>query len=227
MNSQSDNLAVPWKALTYFNIYRFLIALLFVSLVWIGQLPEPLGQLNPLIFTVSCHLYLLATLFFWVLIKLKTPRYNLQVAGHTLIDIIIIGLMMYASGGLNSGFGMLLVIAVAGGSILRADKIAILFAAIASLVVLSQELYFEFVLYSIGVNYVHAGLLGVTFFITAILGHILANQVQQSEALAKQRAVDIENLSLINDYIIQRMQSGVIVLDDELRIRMLNEFYLC
>ena len=158
-----------------------------------------------------------------MLIKLKIPRYNLQVAGHALIDIIIISLMMYASGGLNSGFGMLLVIAVAGGSILRAGKIAILFAAIASLVVLCQELYFDFVLYSISVNYIHAGLLGITFFITAILGHILANQVQQSEELAKQRAVDIENLSLLNDYIIQRMQSGVIVLDDESRIRMLNE----
>ena len=48
MNSQSDNLAVTWKALTYFNFYRFLIALLFVSLVWIGQLPEPLGLLDPL-----------------------------------------------------------------------------------------------------------------------------------------------------------------------------------
>lgn len=214
---------VSWRALTYFNIYRFIIAFLFVSLVWIGQLPEPLGEHDNFLFAVASHAYLFSSIFFAFLIKNRHPRYNLQIALQVLFDIIGISLMMYASGGLNSGFGMLLVIAVAGGSILRAGKIAILFAAIASIVVLCQEMYFEFVLYSIYTNYIHAGFLGVTFFVTAILGHILANYVQQTEALAKQRAIDLENLSLLNDYIIQGMQSGVIVLDEENKIRMLNE----
>jgi len=51
---------------------------------------------------------------------------------------------MYSSNGLSSGFGLLIAIAVAGGSLLRVGKIAILFAAIATLSVLGHELYLQF-----------------------------------------------------------------------------------
>ena len=50
--------ATSWKALTYYNLFRFLIAFLFVALYWIGQLPEPLGQYDPVTFAVASHIYL-------------------------------------------------------------------------------------------------------------------------------------------------------------------------
>ncbi|MEE9575666.1 MAG: hypothetical protein V3W03_06145, partial [Gammaproteobacteria bacterium] len=68
----------------------------------------------------------------------------MQIAMHVMLDILAISLMMYASNGLGSGFGMLLIIAVLGGSILRVGRIAILFAAIAALIVLGQEVYVQF-----------------------------------------------------------------------------------
>lgn len=98
---------------------------------------------------------------------------------------------MYSSNGLSSGFGMLIIIAVAGGSILREGKIAILFAAIAALSVLGHELYIQFFRFFDTVNYTHAGMLGVTFFITAIIGNLLAARVRETEALAEQQAIEI------------------------------------
>lgn len=103
---------VSWEALTYFNFYRFLVAFLFVSLYWIGQLPEPLGKYDRALFAVSAHLYLITSVLAQLLVRLKAPTYPLQVFTNVLIDILIINLMMYASAGLNSGFGMLLVISV-------------------------------------------------------------------------------------------------------------------
>ncbi len=212
-----------WRALQYFNLYRFLIASLFMTLIWVGHLPEPLGSYNRLLFSVTCHLYLILSVIIAFVIRMQTPGYNLQIAMHVMIDIVAISLMMYASNGLSSGFGILLVVAVVGGSILRAGRIAILFAAIATLIVLSQELYLQFFRYSPPPNYTHAGFLGITFFMTAYLGQVLAAKVQKSEALAEQRAVDLENLGLLNEYIVQRMQSGLVVLDDKYKIRLLNE----
>lgn len=211
-----------WKALQYFNLYRFLIALLFVTLIWVGQLPEPLGSYHQLLFSVTSHVYLFLTIVIALSINLQIPRYNLQVAMHVMLDILAISLMMYASNGLSSGFGMLLVVAVVGGSILRAGRIAILFAAIAALIVLGQEVYLQFFRYSPLPNYTHAGFLGITFFMTAFLGQVLAAKVQKSEALAEQRAVDLENMGLLNEYIVQRMHSGLVVLDDQYQIRLLN-----
>lgn len=212
-----------WRAVQYFNLYRFLISLLFVGLVWLGQLPEPLGVYNQRLFALSAHTYLLASIVIAVVLRMQMPRYKLQVAVHVLIDIIIISLMMYASNGLDSGFGMLLIIAVAGGSILCAGRIAILFAAIAVLAVLGQEVYLQFFRYYPQPNYTHAGFLGITFFATAILGHILAARVEKSEALVKQQEIDLASLSRLNEIIVQRMQSGIMVLDEEQRIRLSNE----
>jgi len=212
-----------WRALQYFNLYRFLVTFLFVALIWIGHVPQPLGVYDSRLFSIVAHSYLILSIVIGFAVKFQTPRYNLQVAGQVLVDIAAITLMMYASAGLSSGFGMLLVIAVAGGSILSTRRMAILFAAIAALVVLGQEIYVQFTRYYPPPNYTHAGLLGITFFITAILGHILSARVEKSEALAKQRAVDLESLANLNEHIVQRMQSGIVVLDDEGRVRLLNE----
>ena len=223
LSGQQTHSEASWRALGYFNLYRFLVAFLFVALIWIGQLPEPLGITSTWLFTLAAHADLLFSIAFGFFINLKSPRYNLQVAGQVLFDICIISLMMYASSGLNSGFGMLLVITVAGGSILTAGRIAILFAAIATIVVICQELYVKLVLEHETPNYTHVAFLGITFFFTALLGHALARRVRETEALADQRASDLERLSQLNEHIVQRLQSGIIVLDEEMRVRLVNE----
>ncbi|MGH8118993.1 MAG: sensor histidine kinase [Gammaproteobacteria bacterium] len=213
-----------WRALQYFNLYRFLVAFLFVALVWIiQQLPQPLGESNRLLFSISAHIDLACACLFWFFINLRKPAYNLQVTAQVLFDIFIISLMMYASSGLNSGFGMLLVISVAGGSILSAGKIAILFAAVATLSVIVQELYIKLALLFDTPNYTHVALLGITFFLASILGHVLARRVRESEALARQSAADIEGLAKLNEHIVQRLQFGVIVLDENYNVRLINE----
>lgn len=222
-NGPRDFRPISWRALQYFNIYRILLAALFVALIHIGQLPRPLGVLDVRLFNIVAHSYLVIAILFSIFIYLQVPRYYLQIAIHALLDIIILSLMMYSSNGLSSGFGMLLVIAVAGGSILRAGKIAILFAAIASIAVLAHELYVQFFLLVYNVNYIHAGILGATFFITAIIGNLLSARVKESEALAEQQAQEISELAELNEHIVQRMQSGIVVLDHNLKPLLINE----
>ncbi len=212
-----------WRALQYFNLYRLLIAILFVVLIWAERLPIPLGSLDLSIFSVSSHLYLLLTIVITFFITLQIPRYNLQVVMHVMLDITVLSLMMYASNGVSSGLGMLIVVAVLGGSILRVGRIAVPFAAVAALIVLGQEAYLQFLRYPDLSNYTHAGFLGITFFMTAFLGQVLASRVQESEELAEQRAIDLEDLGLLNQYIVQRMNSGLVVLDGQYQIRLLNE----
>ncbi len=215
--------SIDWRALAYFNTYRLLLSGLFVILVYVGQLPQPLGSLDSRFFSITSHVYLfLAFLFSWFIRK-KNPNFNLQIAIHVLVDIVMLGLLMYSSNGLGSGFGLLIIIAVAGGSILREGKISILFAAIAALFVLGHELYIQFFRYFDTVNYIHAGMLGATFFVTAIIGNLLAARVRETEALAEQQAIEIHELAKLNEHIVQRMQSGIIVLDSNMNILLMNE----
>ncbi|MBI1731771.1 MAG: PAS domain-containing protein [Gammaproteobacteria bacterium] len=212
-----------WRALNYFNGYRLLVALLFVALYWIGQLPEPLGVYDPRLFALAAHGYLAAALGAVVPSRLKIPRYKLQVAGLVLMDVIAITMLMYASDGLSSGFGMLLVIVVAGGALLAPGKIGILFAAIAAIAVLGHEGYLHLNRFYPKPNFTHAGFLGITFFVTAFVSNTLASRVRASEALAAQRGLDLQNLARLNEYIVQQLQSGILVLDGKQRITLINE----
>jgi len=212
-----------WKALSYFNFYRFLIAFLFVSLYWASQLPPPLGAYNRTQFAVAAHVYLAMSIVIAFFIQLKKPRFRMQVTAQVFGDIVMLVVLMHASAGLNSGFGMLLVIVVAGGSILSPGRLGILFAAMASLAVLAHEGYSHLLLPDFPPpNYTHAGILGITFFVTAIICQELSNRVVETQALAERQAVDIENLSQLNENIVQRMQSGIIVVDDQLNMRLMN-----
>jgi len=212
-----------WQALTWYNLYRFLIAFLFVSMYWIGQLPEPLGIYDRNVFALASHLLLFVSIAALFFIKIRQPPFFYQVTGHVLLDIVLIAAFIYSSAGLNSGFGMLMVIAIAGGSILIAGRIGFFFAAMATITVLGHEVYLEFSPNRPAPNYTHAAFLGITYFLTAMISHALAKRVELSEALAEQRAVDLKNLGRLNEYIVQRLQSGILVLDDDLHIRLSNE----
>jgi len=215
--------ATSWKALTYYNLYRFLIAFLFVSLYWIGQLPQPLGISDRTIFAVSSHFYLFISVVALFFIQIRKPSFVYQVTGHVLLDILLIASFIYSSAGLNSGFGMLMVIAIAGGSILIPGQIGFFFAAIAAIAVLGHEGFIQLAFDRPSPNYIHAGILGITYFLTAFISHALARRVELSEALAEQRAVDLKTLGRLNEHIVQRLQSGIIVVDDNMRIRLFNE----
>ncbi len=214
---------VAWEALTYFNFYRFLISFLFVSLYWIGQLPAPLGEYDSKLFGIAAHVYLLVSVSAQLLVRLKVPAYVIQVAVNVFLDIVIITVLMYASAGLNSGFGMLLVITVAGGGLLSSGKMGILYASVTTIIVLGHEGYMQLQEFGVTPNYTHAGFLGITFFATASTSHALAKRVEVSEALAEERAVDLENLAILNEHIVQRLQSGIVVLNHNFRIVLVNE----
>ena len=212
-----------WQALSYYNLYRFLIAVLFVSLDWIGQLPQPLGAYDESLFSSTAHIYLLTAPVAQLFIRMKKPSYVYQVAALLFADILLITLLMYASAGLNSGFGMLLVAAVAGGGLLSPGRIGILFAAVATIAVLSHEVYAQLYRIFPPANYTHAGFLGITFFLTAFVMYILASRVEESKALAAQRGTDLENLARLNEHIVQRLQPGILVLDSAREVRLVNE----
>jgi len=226
MNTQSSKIhtnANTWEALTYYNLYRFLISFLFVALYWIGQLPEPLGIYDRNIFALSAHFYLFISIVAFIFIQIKKPRFNYQVTIQIILEILIINVFIYSSAGLNSGFGMLHIISIAGGSLLIPGRIGFLFAAIAALSVLGHEVYLQFSLFRASPNYIHAGFLGIIYFLTAMISHILASRIEKTEALAEKQAIDLENLARLNEHIVQRLHSGIIVFDEELKIRLANE----
>lgn len=212
-----------WKPLSYFNAYRLLLATLFTILFLAGPTPSLLGSHHPELFLLSAVFYLIFSIFSVFTIHRQHLRYNWQTKLQILVDILVLTLLMHSSGGLTTGMGILLVIAIAGNSIIMAGRMAILFAAIATLTILIEQVYAHINQCFDSTSYTQAGILGATFFATALLAHTLAVRIRTTEELAAQRGLDLANLQQVNEYIIQNMEAGIIVVDEEHRVRLINE----
>jgi len=212
-----------WTPLSLFNLYRLVIAGLFSLISIIGIELTPLGTEDHRLFTLTSIAYLLFGLLSALTIRWRIPRFQIQLYSQLPADIICITLLMYASGGVRSGLGTLLIAALAGGGMLMRGHMAILYAAITTIAVLGEELYIWTNHIAAGPNFPHAGILGATFFATVILAYLLAKRAREGEALAAQRGVDLANMEQLTEYVIQRMQTGVIVIDQQQRVRLINE----
>ncbi len=220
---ETTAIQLAWQPLRYFGAYRTVLAALFTALLIWGNAPQPLGQYDFGLFQRVAIAYFLfavaaSTASFW-----QWPSFSIQVAVQVIVDIVALTLMMHASGGVSSGLGILLVVAIAGGSILTSGRTAVLFAALASIAILLQQVYVGFNDPFATTNYPHVGMLGTVLFATAFVAHRSATRIRSSEALAARRGFDLANLAQLNEHIIQRMQSGILVLDAQHRIRLINE----
>ena len=122
---------------------------------------------------------------------------------------------MHASGGISSGLGGLLVVFVGASSLVlplqragllcrRGDprdprRTAVLPASAVDV--------------SDTGNYPAAGVLGASSSRLRSPRRPLARRIQVSEALARQRGVDLANLSELNEYIVQHLRESIVVVD--------------
>ncbi|MBE9561719.1 MAG: PAS domain-containing protein, partial [Proteobacteria bacterium] len=216
-----------WKPLFLFNIYRLTIAVIFVGIVFIDAAPDFLGPFDERLFLVTGWLYSSFAIFSIFTIQRNWPPFHLQIVGQILVDILAIIILMHASGGVHSGLGVLLVVAIAGGSLLSegktAGRTAFFFAAVASLGVLIQVALADIYYWSVYINYTYAGMLGMSFFATAFLTHTLARRVRTSEDLAKKHGVDLLYMEQLNEQIVQNINSGIMVVNILRQVLLFNE----
>ncbi len=212
-----------WKSLWFFNLYRTVLSAVFLITYSTEVAPNFFG-------TYDSQLYIgvaVSYLSFAILIGIAIHRHwfplNLQVFVQGMTDILAITLLMHASGGVGNGLGMLLVVSIAGSSLLTEGRTAFFFAAVASLAILTEAVFADIYNMFISTNYTQAGLLGASFFATAFLAHTLAQRIRANEALAKQRGVHLEYLSQLNEQIVQHIRSGILVLDAFNQIQLCNE----
>lgn len=211
-----------WRSLHYLNLYRLTIAGVFLAASLMFSDQPVLGQENPRLFFLYSMIYLGLAALVIVTISLRRPRFEFQVSFQIVTDIVLIVLMMSVSGGVRSGLGLLLVVSLASSGLVSRGRLVMLHAALATFAVLAAHT-FDVLDYRESVaDYAQAGLLGVAFFTTAWIAHILARRSHVSEQLAAARAQDLENMAQINQLVIEDMQDGVIVLDGEGNIRQAN-----
>jgi two-component system sensor histidine kinase PilS (NtrC family) len=224
---QPDHEAPPgetpaWRLLNIVNLFRTVVGGLVVVLYFSDRSPRLLGDVYPGLFLWTGIMYCSFGVLASVTVRARRPGLQIQAYAQLAADIAAIVLLMHASGGAASGLGSLLFITVSINSVLLTPRVSIAFAAVAAIAVLGEQGIA--ILYDNAEQggYTQAGIIGLIVFAAAIGGLIVGRRLRETEALAEQRGLDLADLSEINEYVIQHMRSGVMVVDERDHIRMLN-----
>ncbi|EGV19750.1 sensor histidine kinase [Thiocapsa marina] len=211
-----------WLALRWLFLFRLVV------LIGLILLFSPTAM-DPLITPANAVLAWNVLIFYAILVLLsglalyaRRPSRGSQVHLATYIDIIAFTFLMHAAGGAASGIGILIGVAVAAGALLMEGRLALLFASLAALAVLTEQVYSDLSGSIATTSYTQAGLLGSIFFTVALLAHVLYRRVREAEAMAARRTVDIANLTKLNAFIIANLETGVLAVDGERHLRLTN-----
>ena len=212
-----------WRVLGLLNIYRLLVPLVLVSMQWFAGPEWALIAARPPLFLSACIAYFTAALLLIIARRLEWTSLRIVTLVNASVDSIAIGLILYSSGGIASGLGILLVLPVAALAILADHRDAFLIAAVAAIAVLVQQVFTVLEDNIPTTDYTAAGVLGVVLFAVALSLWPVANRLRESEALVRRQEIDLANLAQLSQYIVQHLRESILVIDAQDRIRLINE----
>ena len=211
-----------WVSLRYFNIYRLLLAAVFLATAIIFGEDINFGSHNLNQFKYVSGAYLLLAVMFQVSLERIRSYFNIQLSLHVVADIVATVLLMNASDGFRSGLGVMLLISLAAAALVSRGTLMLFYAALASIAILLEQTYWILVFDHSTANYVQPGLLAIGYFATALITNQLARRVIRQERVMRQRSVDLSNQLRISQLVIQDMQDAVLVVDGNNLVRQHN-----
>ena len=211
-----------WTSLRYFNVYRMSVAALFLGIVLFYGDSLNLGTHNLALFKTVAVAYLAFGVVFQALLRYLRDLFNLQLSVQTGVDIVVLVLLMYASGGFRSGLGVMLLISVTGAALVAPLRLALLYAALAAIALLLEQSYWVLRFDVPEANFLQPGLLAIGGFAGAGVTGWLAQRVAAQENLARRNALALLTQQRINQLVIADMQDGILVLDGAGRVAQHN-----
>lgn len=207
-----------WISLGYFNLYRVALATLFFSLSLVYEDQLNLGSHSLPLFRAVCGIYLLAAIGLHALLRRVREAFNVQLTVQMALDVVAITLLMYASGGMSSGLGVMLLVSLIASAIVAPRRLRLLYASLASIALLVQQLYWVLSEDAPVNTFLQPGLLAMGCFAATGITGWLAQRVVANERLALQRGRELAAQTRVNQLVLQDMHDGVLVLDRDGRV---------
>lgn len=209
----------PARELYFFTLYRILEAGILAGLLF-SPLSGMLGYLRaPVLGTVVTAFYLLFALGMLLYARRATALVPVVVTG-VCVDILVAALITYALPQATAGVAMLLLFNVAAAALLLPFRLGMAITAGAPVVMAIE--YFV----SIGGTdrpLAELIMFAISYLAVGYLASQAGQRTRSSEALADRRGAEVANLFEVNELIIRRMRTGVLVVDTDNRVKLANE----
>jgi two-component system sensor histidine kinase PilS (NtrC family) len=202
-----------WTSLRYFNLYRMVLAGIFLGTTLLYGDAFNLGLHSLDNYRYVAAAYLFCSVVLQGVLRDLRDKFELQLSVQAGLDLVAITLLMWASGGMRSGLGVMLLISLTAASIVAPRRLAFLYAALGSIALLLEQSYWVLQHDAPTAGFLQPGLLAMAFFATAGVTSWLAARVAANERLARLRGRQLATQTRVNQLVIEDMQDGVLVLD--------------
>jgi two-component system, NtrC family, sensor histidine kinase PilS len=222
LDSTDRDPALSWRVLAVLNLYRVLVPLVLLGLYSLGG-ARGFAVYSAQLFFGATVFYLCFGLASVLLVRRKLASANVQTILQAAVDMLALILLLHACGGVASGLGVLFLVPVGALAFLLPTRSALFLAAVAAIAILVDTIWQQLGGITDINSYATAGLLGVVLFSTAAAASFAAVRMRESEALVRQKDVDLANLAELSQYIVQHLRESLLVVDAADRIRLINE----
>lgn len=213
----------PWNLLRLYHVYRLALAGALLLSVVTDYNAIQLGQYEPQLFRYLTITYLVIAIISNLTSYFEWPMLAFQGIAYVIFDIIILLGLLYSSGGVNVGLGVLLIIPVLIPYICVPSHYSVMLAAMTGISLIGLEL----VLASQHVqgdnsSLTHSGILALFILLASWLGDRWIRKASAMASLAQRRGIDLANMSQLNQSILDRLESGIVVVESHGVIRHMN-----
>ena len=210
------------RLLRIYISYRLLLSVLFLALTHFQLASDYLGTSNQQLFSLTIVLYSIISVGTAVIFYRQRWRPSeTALFAMLLIDTIAITSMMHASDSSDGSLGYLLMVTVAASGIFQRGVLAL--AAIASFILISISLTAFFSGTGTQAEVISSGIFSTLLFAIAMVFIFLAKRLSLAQQLALTESRIALQLQRLNDLVINKMRTGILVFDRDYRIEQLNE----
>src|SRR6185295_19010299 len=214
---------LAWRVIGLVNLYRLLIPPSLFAIYKSTGSVTTLGSVHSGLFLWICIVYFAAGVAIVAGGRRLLPNLRATTFVHAMVDATAISLLMFASGGVSSGIGILFVVPVGAMALLADSRDAFVLAALATLALFAQQIASHALGHADVYDYPSTGILGGIVFLVAAAAWPIARRLRETEATVRRQQVDMENMAQLSQYIVQHLRESIVVVDHEDRIRLINE----
>ncbi len=213
----------PWNLLRLYHVYRFTLAgALLVALVMAdGNIK--LGQHDYNLFTWLTGAYLFLAVISNLASYFQWPDLSVQTVLFVLLDIGLLLGLLYSSRGVEAGFGILLIIPVLIPHLGNPGHVSVMLATLTGMALVAMQIWLQNQHVAESSSVMHSGLIALFILLISLASNRWIRKTSAVASLAQRRGVDLANLSQLNQSILDKLESGIVVVEGSGAIRHMNE----
>lgn len=203
--------------------YRLALSFFLIALFLITLNNPVVGGSAPYLYLNALAGYAFITLMSYVSLRHWPYQLDNQVSFMLVIDVCALTLMLYANGGPSLQMSMLYMVVVMAANILLPALRALTIALFAAITVIYQQFFYSLAQNTDLRNIGGAALLALSFIGISLFGQLITRRLRLVERLVQERVQEINQLQAINQQIVEQIDTGLLVLDEQQHILLINK----